>query len=352
MVVGRRSAVLAVVATLALVVGSVHPVVSATADAGPTDVQEQPATDDTVTRIQVYANGTARWTVHVRTRLTTDTEVEQYRAFQAEFRNDTERYLAPFRDRIQGVVREAATETGREMTATDFAASTTIQQVPRRWGVVTYEFTWTQFARRDGNAVVVGDVFAGGLFLAANDSLVVEAPTGYEAASVDPAPTERDDGDVSWTGRVDFADGRPRVRYVPAGASKGTGPGSSGIGGVPTWVVAGVLLLLAVGLAGLVLVSRGGLDTIVPTSGPIGGGSDGASGAGSVTGGEPMTDGDRVRRFLEERDGQARQAAIAEAFDWSASKTSRVVSDLADEDRVEKLRIGRENIISLPVDDE
>jgi uncharacterized membrane protein len=46
-----------------------------------------------------------------------------------------------------------------------------------------------------------------------------------------------------------------------------------------------------------------------------------------------------------------KQSDIVDALDWSKSKTSRVLSDMAEADRVEKLRIGRENVISLPTED-
>ena len=42
-----------------------------------------------------------------------------------------------------------------------------------------------------------------------------------------------------------------------------------------------------------------------------------------------------------------KQAAIADEFDWSPSKTSRVVGDMVDDSTVEKLQIGRENVIDL-----
>ena len=45
-----------------------------------------------------------------------------------------------------------------------------------------------------------------------------------------------------------------------------------------------------------------------------------------------------------------RQADIAEAVDWSKSKTSPVVSWMAEEGTVEKIRIGRENVVRLAGD--
>jgi len=42
-----------------------------------------------------------------------------------------------------------------------------------------------------------------------------------------------------------------------------------------------------------------------------------------------------------------RQTAIADWLDWSDSKASRVLSDMAEQGTVEKLRIGRGNVIDL-----
>jgi uncharacterized membrane protein len=42
-----------------------------------------------------------------------------------------------------------------------------------------------------------------------------------------------------------------------------------------------------------------------------------------------------------------KQAEVAEVLDWSASKTSRVLSDLEDDGIVERVRLGRENVVDL-----
>jgi uncharacterized membrane protein len=43
-----------------------------------------------------------------------------------------------------------------------------------------------------------------------------------------------------------------------------------------------------------------------------------------------------------------KQSRIVEETRWSTAKVSQLLSSMADEGRVEKLRIGRENLISLP----
>ncbi|PSQ63421.1 MAG: hypothetical protein BRD21_02585, partial [Halobacteriales archaeon SW_8_66_22] len=147
----------------------------------PWDVQDgdQPAVDNTITRIELAANGSATWTLRIRTRLASEADVEEYRTFQASFRENTSEYLGAFERRMTGVVANADEQFPREMRATDFAASTSIQEVPKRWGVVTYEFTWHGFAAAEDDRAVVGDVFAGGFFIDDGDVLEIVAPPEY-----------------------------------------------------------------------------------------------------------------------------------------------------------------------------
>ena len=43
-----------------------------------------------------------------------------------------------------------------------------------------------------------------------------------------------------------------------------------------------------------------------------------------------------------------RQADIVDATGWSDAKVSQLLSEMTDSGRVQKLRLGRENLISLP----
>jgi uncharacterized membrane protein len=61
-----------------------------------------------------------------------------------------------------------------------------------------------------------------------------------------------------------------------------------------------------------------------------------------------LSDTDRVQQLLEDNGGRMRQSAIVEETEWSKSKVSMLLSDMADEEEITKLRVGRENIISLP----
>lgn len=308
--------------------------------------QDQPAADGTVTRVRVYANGSARWTVRTRTRLSNDSAVEAYRRFQDRFRNDTARYLDPFRQRIRGTVANAENATGRLMTATGFAASTSVRQLPRRFGVVTYSFTWRGFARPTADGVAAGDVFVGGFLLSSGDTLTLVAPAGYTVARAEPAPDRSDGGRLTWQGPRSFADRRPEAAFVP-GATDGGAAGdgvvndAGGADGVPWYYPVSGLALLAGALlaAGLAYRRRGASEAEATTGGD--------AGAASAVPDEPLSDADRVRKRLAEADGRMRQQQVAEAFGWSASKTSRTLSDMEDEGVIERVRIGRENVVRL-----
>ncbi|PSP15116.1 hypothetical protein BRC62_08215 [Halobacteriales archaeon QH_10_67_13] len=108
-------------------------------------------------------------------------------------------------------------------------------------------------------------------------------------------------------------------------------------------LVAGVVATgLALGVAYAWL--RGDTDGDATPRKPPAGAEAGATGD---LNGELATDEDRIVALLEREDGRTRQVAIADRVDWSDSKTSRVLSDMAEQGTVEKLRIGQENVIDL-----
>lgn len=307
------------------------------AAATPTPTPTRPPADTTIVRVRVLPNGSARWTLEIRTRLDSPADVEGFERFRARFRNDSGRFLGRFTERMRGVVADAREATGREMRAVDFTADTAVQEVPRRWGVVRYSFLWTNFARADGRALVVGDVFRGGFFLAENDTLAVVATDGYEIADAAPSPAVTDTGRVAWQGQFDFGDGRPRLRLVPAEGDP-SDDGDGGQGGLPILPLVGGGLAVAV-LGGAVWYVRRGAGAVPPGRGDAGVPPDAATGM--------LTDAERVEALLGER-GRMRQADVAEELGWSASKTSRTLSSMVEEGRVEKLQLGRENLVQLP----
>ncbi|WP_459194283.1 helix-turn-helix transcriptional regulator [Halosimplex sp. J119] len=59
------------------------------------------------------------------------------------------------------------------------------------------------------------------------------------------------------------------------------------------------------------------------------------------------TDQELIVDILESNEGRMKQAMIVDETGWSKSKVSMLLSEMEDDGDISKLRVGRENIISL-----
>lgn len=111
-------------------------------------------------------------------------------------------------------------------------------------------------------------------------------------------------------------------------------------------LVAGLATVLAL-LAGIRrLVPDDSLVTALPDA--LGGDAAAASGT-DIPPDAHLTEEERfVVDLLRRNDGRLRQSKVVEASDWSKSKVSRLLSAMEAEGYVEKVAVGRENIIALP----
>lgn len=329
--------------------------------------------------IDVAESGDAVWTVTARYELTSTNETEAFDALVAEFEaNETTDgpQLTPFRE----LVERADSATDRDMEITSVERAGDIQNRSAAagngsaTGTLTLQFQWTNFARSENDTLSLGDAFGDAWQLGAGQVLVIRPPEGYSVDTVRPS-TSVENGVIRWEGPQSFASDEPAVRYVPAGSSPNE-PDERGLTGYVVWVV---IALIGGGLAVYAWVRRDRLfeerGAAVPEESGEDGAADVAAGTGassradeeppsgteatdsetdSAGGEEPivdpelLSDEERIEHLLEQNGGRMKQAAIVEETGWSNAKVSQLLSAMADEGRVEKLRIGRENLISLP----
>lgn len=140
---------------------------------------------------------------------------------------------------------------------------------------------------------------------------------------------------------------------LPVGA---TTPGTR----LEPWMLVGLLLMLVVGVAVVVLWRHRGSAQAAGTAsaGSVAGGGSGAANrtrTGSGADAEPavadeefLPDDERVVAILQQNGGRMRQSAIVTETDWSKSKVSMLLSEMEEDDDITRLRVGRENIVSLP----
>ena len=280
--------------------------------------------DSVLMRVDIQDDGSATWRIEYRTRLDDPNTTQAFRDLQADIDENPETYSTSFFDGINSTVATAENATDREMTAGNYSVNADVRHLPRRYGVVVYKFTWRGFAVVDGKTIEAGDALAG-FFLGENERLLLTWPASHEFETVEPSPDDRRDRSVIWTGPMEFGPNEPRLVVTD----------SSPFPQVP-WIGFAVLAGLLVTGAGAWWLSR--RRSILDR-----GAEDDAT---------LLSNEERVIRVLEKQGGRAKQQEVVDALDWTEAKTSRVISTLREQDRVDSFRLGRENVVTLADTDE
>ncbi|RDI72870.1 DUF7345 domain-containing protein [Halopelagius longus] len=409
----RTTRALVVLLAVALVFGGVPNPASAQSTA--TIAGTQIAPDDVSLRVALQPDGTAEWEVEYRVRLDEENKTEAFESVRSDIEANESSYVSDFRSRMNATASTAENATGRSMTVQNVSVSTSRQQLPQEYGIITYSFTWTNFAAVEDGRIRAGDALAG-FFLDGETSLLMTWPEGYEVESVSPGPDDRRARSVVWNGPLDFGPGEPTLLLAessPAGSpspSETPTTGGDGASSQNDFALLGALGLLVVGVVsggGWMLYRRyddgdeagpntraaeaagGGRD-----DGAVGGGApadatdvspstdgsaaeddaDGDESGGDDAGGESGdgaseaedgTDEDQmpwedellsneecVLALIEHEGGRLKQQEVAGTLDWTDAKTSQVVRRMRDEGTLDAFRLGRENVLVLPDDDE
>jgi uncharacterized membrane protein len=324
--------------------------------------QDQIDADDVRMDVAIQPNGTAEWTLEFWIRLDDNESTTAFESLQSDIREDPGNYTQRLADRMEQTVGTASNATGREMSTDGFTVSTDRQSFAREYGVVRYTFRWHGFAAVNGDELRAGDAIEG-IYLDDGTRLLIEWPAGYERASVTPEPDGERDRAVIWRGgETDFVSGEPQVVVTAAGG----GPSTATIAGAAV-VIVGLAIAGAWWYRNREPTARGTSDgEDQPASGTGPAPTDG-SGAGTAS---PTTDGsagssagesvdmellsneEQVLRLIRDQGGRMKQQAVVEELGWTDAKTSKVVSGLREEDELESFRLGRENVLSLPAEDD
>ncbi|AZH24453.1 helix-turn-helix transcriptional regulator [Haloplanus aerogenes] len=332
---------------------------------------EEPAVTELY--IEPDPQGSARWTVSVRYNLSSSADRAAFVEYGRDFESgdtDVGLDLAFFRT----LADEASRATGREMAIRNPTRNATVQNGT---GVLNLSFTWTNFVTNTEGGFVIQEAVLmpdNRTWLASigpSQRLVVETPEGYQ---VTDTRFGLDNGSVVIQGPHTFRDPLTISYQQTAVEEPEPDPG-------PPWSLIAGVLLVALAIVAVVAYVPWRRPTTSPSeSGPPGdtatsdeggaeadGPPDGAAESATGTdaaesdetapdeadeagGIDPtlLSDEERVEHLLDQNGGRMKQAKIVQETGWSDAKVSQLLSTMADEGRVEKLRLGRENLISLP----
>jgi hypothetical protein len=329
---------------------------------------------ETTMIVTIEEDGDARWVVETRLPLDGANETQGFRDLGARY-VDGEAQIGRAPETFRRIAVRASDETGREMAIENVSRSWRIEDetsvsrasatdtTTNGTGVLSVSFAWTSFARTDGNRIVVGDVFQtedrwlpG---LRSGQTLVMRAPENYSITSASVGHTQET---VRWEGPTSFDDDSLRATFTGTDGNRTSPNGPAG----PALPISldGVLAILAAILLAAVAygVARRSSDSGSTTDGDSRrestlerGSVTAESEVGEETDGpfagvdeDLLSDEERIERHLEAAGGRMKQAEIVDRTGWSNAKVSQVLSKMDEAGRVEKLRIGRENLISLP----
>ncbi|WP_243645211.1 helix-turn-helix transcriptional regulator [Natrarchaeobius chitinivorans] len=293
--------------------------------------------------VELLENGSAQWTVEFFVRLEDEESIEAFESIRDDIDEDPEPYLTRFADRIDTTVAAAGDATDREMAIDGFAVETDRQTVGRDFGIVRYTFDWHGFAAVDESVLQAGDAIEG-LYLEEGSRLLIAWPEDYELASASPEPDERRDHATIWYGsQTDFISGEPEIVL------------SSGSTGQSLRTLAiGIVVFGASALGGGLWYRRKRNASEDGKAGDHRELSTGKSTAGETVDDdrtlpeEFLSNEERVLRLLETKGGRIKQQDVVSELEWTDAKTSKVVSGLREDGKLESFRLGRENVLTLP----
>lgn len=270
--------------------------------------------------ITVTPDGSALWRVEYRTLLSSGQDAADFEAYSRDIQAVS---VPQFRDLMEKSAAQAAVATGRHMAVSKVTGTSAVQTSPTgQYGVVIYTLLWEGFVR-PGPDLTVGDAFAGGLYLAKGNTLIIRYPDGYAVQAVEPVPDSERDGLV-WYGQRSFGAGEPRVVLEQAGLPL-----------LP--VAAGLLLVLITALAAFYFYRMRNTAA----------GREDALEFPPLAREEIMDLEERILRLIRAQGGEMYQSEIVRDLSLPKSTVSSALNDMHARGVVIKVKKGRENLIRL-----
>jgi uncharacterized membrane protein len=285
-----------------------------------------PAPDYTTTyTITLREDGSALWTVEYRTPLATDDDMNNFENYSQDLNSV---YLPQLEDLMQRSAAQAAAGTSRQMMVDNFSGNAVVQTSPTgKFGVVTYSFSWTNFAVTDGD-LSAGDAFAGGMYLDKDTTLIVRYPHGYTVTDAEPVPDQQAGDGLIWYGLRSFGDGEPRIVLErPA---------------FPVLPVVLGIIVIIIAVSGFMVYRKR-----KPHSGPDEPTGDPEDQAPRLSEADLLSLEERVVQLLRANGGEQFQSEIVKFLGMPKSTVSSTLNDLHQRGMIQKVKKGRENLIRL-----
>ena len=278
--------------------------------------------------ITIKEDGSALWQIEYRTLLASNDDLL---AFDNYTRDLPSVYLPQVRDLMQHSAVQASVAASRPMAISNVTGNAVVQSSPTgKYGIVIYSFSWSGFAKPDGN-LAIGDAFSGGMYLAKDNTLVIRYPYGWTVSQVEPAPDQQRD-DLVWYGLRSFSPGEPRVVLEKPAFPL-----------VP--LIAGIIVIAV--FAGFILYRATKRRTGQDISKDPDELADVGEPAVPLSEAEEAGLEERIINLLKSNGGEQYQSEIVKTLGLPKSTVSSALNSLHRKGMIQKVKKGRENLIRL-----
>jgi DNA-binding MarR family transcriptional regulator len=276
--------------------------------------------------IEVHSDGSATWTIrHVFPRGEGEAAFTQFSNYKY--------FSDVFVKNMQLLVEAARNKTGRtNMTVERLKIEVSDVNAYR---IVTYQFYWVEFARRENARLEIGDVFEiENLFLYGEGRVSILYPLEYGVESVSPKPDVETVQGLIWYGIGNFETGEPKIVLT-----KKVAFGFFEILLNNAFVVTGSIMLIGVGFISFYYIIKSRkkwkeetakIEALLPSRVP-----------------KIEDNEEKIVNLLKAAGGSLYQSTLAERCGFSRSKTSKLLKEMENCGRIRRKVKGREKIVML-----
>jgi uncharacterized membrane protein len=282
------------------------------------------------THITIYEDGSAFWELETRFELKTEADKTFFEDYVSVLEGEESVLIEEKKAGLEETIGSLNLTTQRSMSIENLDLSYgVVETITKDYGVVKFQFLWHGFAERDGDTLLIGDVFMGGYYLTKNETMIIEFPESYIYKQAYPPPDDTRSSTLIWYGPKTFNEKEPTLVLSRFEISEKESDGeptetpeneekSSDTFVIPI-LIGGVLI-------GVFLLMR---NSRKEESGII------------------FSDEELIIDLLREKNGKYLQNDIVEVTGFSKSKVSHILNEMEEKGVITKKKMGRKNLIIL-----
>jgi len=164
------------------------------------------------THIIIYEDGSAFWELETRFELKSEADRTFFEEYIGALEEEKDVMIEEKKTEIEEIINKLKLTIKRSMTIENLDLSYgVVETINKDYGVVKFQFLWHGFAEKDGDKLLIGDVFLGGYYLNKNETMIIDFPQNFIYEYVYPLPDETRTSSLIWYGPKSFGEKEPTL---------------------------------------------------------------------------------------------------------------------------------------------